>query len=99
MKKRAGINNSVYSESWLPLTDHFGPVFIVEHFSCARAVFISAMFSVQLQIFVRSVFIKLGVGGCASRWPPPSSQLATTGLAKRESDYAWKLSENTLWRD
>ena len=61
MKKRAGINNSVYSESWLPLTDHFGPVFIVEHFSCARAVFISAMFSVQLQIFVRSVFIKLGV--------------------------------------
>ena len=33
----------------------------MEHFSCARAVFISAMFSVQLQIFVRSVFIKLGV--------------------------------------
>ena len=30
---------------------------------------------------------------------PPSSQLAATGLAKRGSDYAWKLSENTLWRD
>ena len=72
VEKRAGINNSVYSESWLLLTDHFGPVFIVEHFSCARAVFISAMFSVQLQIFVRSVFIKLGVGGCASRWPHPA---------------------------
>ena len=72
-KKRAGINNSVYSESWLLLTDHFGPVFIVEHFSCARAVFISAMFSVQLQIFVRSVFIKLGVGGCASRCPTQQS--------------------------
>ena len=28
-KKRAGINNSVYSKSWLLLTAHFGPVFIV----------------------------------------------------------------------
>ena len=28
-QKRAGINNSVYSKSWLLLTAHFGPVFIV----------------------------------------------------------------------
>ena len=28
-KKRAGINNLVYSKSWLLLTAHFGPVLIV----------------------------------------------------------------------
>ena len=28
-KKRAGITNSVYSKSWILLTAHFGPVFIV----------------------------------------------------------------------
>ena len=28
-KKRAGITNSVYSKSWILLTAHFGPVFIL----------------------------------------------------------------------
>ena len=90
----------VYSESWILLTDHFGPVFIVEHFSCARAVFISAMFSVQLQIFVRSVFIKLGVGGCASRWPHPAvnwPQLALQNVDRITHGSFLKIHYGGIW--
>ena len=95
-KKRAGITNSVYSKSWILLTAHFGPVFILPSQWIISAVVEKNIFDTS-NIICWLFFLRRN--SCCVLWrfqrPGSSWQMPWQGGTQR----GWRWRQTSRWAE